>query len=107
MFGKRQNLISNEFHRTWALANYFGTDDNNDETLESQNVENGEEQEIEDEEGKVDSETARNLGDSILSVNEQICKRKKLAKEEVMPTWAATKSLLLSHTSPKRVLTVA
>jgi hypothetical protein len=65
-----------------------------------------EEQEIiEDQEGEVDRETARNLSDSILSVNEPIRKRKKLAKEEVMPTWAATKSLLLSHTSPKRVVT--
>ncbi len=83
LVGKRQNLISNEFHCTWALANYFGTDDDNNETLESQNVENGEEQEIEDEEGEVDSETARNLSDSILSVNEQIRKRKKLAEKEV------------------------
>ncbi|CAB3986726.1 Hypothetical predicted protein [Paramuricea clavata] len=105
------NLISNDFHHTWALANYFGTDDDDDETPESRHVENEEEQVneeeqqiIEDQEGEVDRETARNLSDSILSVKEPIRKSKKLAKE-VMPTWAATKSLLLSHTSPKCVVT--
>ncbi|CAB4023652.1 Hypothetical predicted protein, partial [Paramuricea clavata] len=99
LFGKRKNLTSNDFHHTWALANYFGTDDDHDETTESRHAENEEEQEIEDQEGEVNSETARNLSDSILSVNEPIHKRKKLAKEEVIPTWAATKSLLLSHTA--------
>ena len=48
LFGKRKNLISNDFHHTWALANYFGTDDDDDETPESRHVENEEEQENED-----------------------------------------------------------
>lgn len=50
-------------------------------------MENEEEQEneeaqqiIEDQEGEVDRETATNLSDSILSVNEPIRKRKKLCQ---------------------------
>jgi hypothetical protein len=87
LFGKWKNLIYTDFHHTWALANYFGTDDDDNKTLESRQVENEEEQEneeaqqiIEDQEGEVDRETATNLSDSILSVNEPIRKRKKLCQ---------------------------
>jgi hypothetical protein len=55
--------------------------------------------ENEEQQLQAEDQNALNPDDSFLSVKEGIYKVEKLAKEEVMPTWAATKSLLLSHTS--------
>lgn len=50
-------------------------------------------------ESERDTQTENDHDDSILSINELIPKDQKLAKHKVMPTWAATKSLLLSQSS--------
>ena len=46
--GKRKSLISKDFTRTWALANYFATDDSGGENSNDRHVENEEQQEIEE-----------------------------------------------------------
>ena len=46
----------------------------------------------------------QNNDESVITVRQQNHKAKKLMKEEVMPTWAATKSLLMSHSSEPHVL---
>ena len=52
--------------------------------------------------GNTESSMDRDQSDLILSVKRQMHKRDNFAKEDVMPTWAATKSLLLSHSSNSR-----
>lgn len=112
---KRMNLLSTEFSRTWALANYF-SDDNLDQKLSSQMVgtQDNHELDLPEEQGvqaTPDNEEhlqGRDVGDgetansSILTVNERGRKDRNICKEAVMPTWAATKSLLLSSSSPER-----
>ena len=90
--GKRNSMISKDFTHTWALANYFATDDNRGEIPNNPH-------DSEDQQGNSDCENARNPDNSILSVQTQIRNGGKLAKEEGIPTWAATKSLLLSQSS--------
>ena len=97
--GKRKSMISEDFTHIWALANYFATHDSGDENLTDQPVQNEEQPETEEQQGQAEGQNARNPDHSILSVKERIHKGEKLAKEEVMPTWAATKSLLLSCSS--------
>ena len=53
----------------------------------------------EEQQGQSDCDNARNPDNSILSVQARTPNGGKLAKEEAMPTWAATKSLLLSQSS--------
>lgn len=98
--GKRKNILNKDFTHTWALSNYLGTDYGMDmiESVKDQTQ---------------DSDMQRNPEeyphkstpvDSILSVKEQVNQPGKLVKRDVMPTWAATKSLLLSQScsSPTR-----
>ena len=75
------------------------TDDNRGEIQNNPHVEDEEQHDSEEQQGQSDCENARNLDNSILSVQTLIPDGGKLAKEEVMPTWDATKSLLLSQSS--------
>ena len=97
--GKWNSMISKDFTHTWALANWFGTDDNRGEIPNNPHVEYEEQHDTEEQQGQSDCENARNPDNSILSVQTRIPNGGKLAKEEVMPTWSATKSLLLSQSS--------
>lgn len=91
----RKSHISNDYTHTWALANYFATDDDGGENPIDQSEIQNEDEGIEKQKDQVHP----NPADSILSVKENIRKVKKITKEEVMPTWSATKLLLLSHSS--------
>ena len=75
---------------TWALATYFATDDISCENTNDGQVEDREQQKMEEQQQQHEP----NPDDSILSVKERSHKGRKLAKQEVMPTWVATKSLL-------------
>lgn len=100
MIGKRNNLISQDFTHTWALANYLATNDNKESTTAEPELADEQSQDSEENLGQAESSNDRNQNDSILSIKEQMPKMpkpEKVAKEDVMPTWAATKSLLLSQ----------
>ena len=88
--GKQNSMISKDFTHTWALANYFATTDNRGEIPNNPLVEDEEQHDSEEQQGQSDCENTRNPDNS---------NGGKLAKEEVMPTWAATESLLLSQSS--------
>ena len=62
-------------------------------------MEDEEQHDSEEQQGQSDCENARNPDNSIFSVQTRIPNGGKLAKEEVMPTRAATKSLLLTQSS--------
>lgn len=96
--GKRNNLVSQDFTHTWALANYLATDDKGSTSAELQ-LADEHSQDSEENLSQAESSKDNNQNDSILSIKEQMRKSEKLAKEDVMPTWAATKSLLLSQSS--------
>ena len=103
--GKR-SVTSKDFTHTWALANYLGTDDSHSENTNDQQIENVEQQESEQQQDiKDDGLNVPNPECPIISLRERIRKVEKLRKEEVMPTWAATKSLLLSQSSESHVKT--
>ena len=97
--GKRNRMISKDFTHTWALANYLATDDNRGEIPNNPHVEDDEQHDIEAQQDQSDCENTRNPDNSILSVQPRIPNGGKLAKDEVMSTWAATNSLLLSQSS--------
>ena len=92
--GKRKNHMSTDFTHTWALANFLATDDNREIHMAELHQSLTDSQDTEDESSK---ETGQS--DCIVSVRGQVHKQNRLAKGDVMPTWAATKSLLLSHSS--------
>ena len=81
------------------------TDDNRGEIQNNPHVVDEEQHDSEEHQGQSDCENARNPDNSILSVQTRIPNGGKLAKEEVMPTWDATKSLLLSQSSQSHVRT--
>ena len=83
-------MISKDFTHTWALANYFATDDNRGEIPNNLHVEDEEQHDSEEQQGQSDCKNARNPDNSIFSVQTRIPNGGKFAKEEVMPTWAAT-----------------
>ena len=60
---------------------------------------------LHDEQQESEGQYAQHADDAILSVKTQVRTGKKLAKEGVMPTWAATKSLLLSQAGDSRGMT--
>lgn len=93
--GKRNYLLSTDFTHTWALANYLATDDDGEKTLAEPQTAQVDTQDNEESEALRD----RGQSGSVLSVRGQMRKPEKLAKEDVMPTWAATKSLLISQSS--------
>ena len=83
----------------------YATDDNRGEIQNNPHVEDEEQHDSEEHQGQSDCENARNPDNSIMSVQTRIPNSGKLAKEEVMPTWDATKSLLLSQSSQSHVRT--
>ena len=87
--GKRESLLSNDYTHTWELASYFATDRG-----EHQRDENDVHQETE---VRPEESVHPVPEESILSVADSTRKVKKIVKEGVMPTWGATKSLLLKH----------
>jgi len=103
--GTRKHLLSKDYTHTWALANLLGADDICEKNLNAPPVE------IQQEDSSGQTDQAETLGgvdvqntpspeSRILSMQKHTGKIEKLAKEAVMPTWAATKSLLLSQSSP-------
>ena len=62
-------------------------------------MEDEEQHDSEEQQGQSDCENTRNPDNSFFSVQTRIPNGGKLAKEEVIPTWAATESLLLSQSS--------
>lgn len=108
--GKRNNLLSPNFTHTWALASYFAADDNNRNKTNNPNKEKEKEEDVDKQPDRietpdVENQNLQNPEDSILSLQKDIHTREKLAKEAVMPTWAATKSLLLSQSTESPCLT--
>ena len=103
--GNRTELISNDYTHTWALANYLATEDANDESLDALPTTNLERQEIDKNQyqSEFESENVQDSDEPILVVKERTQTRKKKAKEEVLTTWAGTKSLLLSHSLENQV----
>ena len=97
--GKRNNLISTNFTHTWALANYFANGDKTRPPSSDDQLINEETRSREDKQNCTGSSTDTNGNDSALSVKEQdlTCKSEKVPKNDGMPTWAATNSLLLSQ----------
>ena len=65
-------MISKDFTHTWALANYFATDDNRGEIPNNPHVEDEEQHDSEEQQGQPDCEIARNPDNSIFSVQTQI-----------------------------------
>ena len=100
--GKRQHLVSKDYTHAWALATFLATpeeintstDDSNMQTVEGQDAQNIETSEIQ----ASDNEDTHSPDKSILSVSVKADDKKRLVKQDVMPTWAATCSLLLSNT---------
>ena len=95
--GTRKSLISHDYTHTWALANYFTTNGSDTENCNAQQVEDapqevedGYTQDADDQQNLV--QDAPNNDSTILSVKESTLKREKVAKEQMIPTWAATKS---------------
>ena len=88
--GKRKDLISKDYTHTWALATYLATSDKGDTNRDDTHMESDETPD------QFEDPNSRSSAESILSVKERTDKSEKITKEEVMPTWAATKSLLLS-----------
>ena len=116
---RKQNLISQEFTHTWALVNYLTTDDNKEiiqtepqlqdeeaqrseempTDAESSNDEETEPSNDKEEAGSSKDREEREETDSVVIIKKQMKKSDKLAKNDLLPTWAATRSLLLSQSS--------
>lgn len=106
--GKRQQLVSKDYTHAWALATFLATpedintstDDANMQTVEQQEQFEGQDSQNLDtpETQSSDSQDTQSPDKSIISVTVKADDSKKLAKQDVMPTWAATRSLLLSNT---------
>lgn len=99
--GKRKNILSKDFTHTWALANYLGTDDGTAMIVNFTETESAKEQTQDSDVQRNQEECPHEITpvDTILSVKEQVNQPGKLVKKDVMPTWATTKSLLLSLSS--------
>ena len=97
--GKRQQLVSKDYIHTWTLANLLATpveiktnvDDENLETVEQQNK--FEEQDAQSlstaEIMSSQSQDTQSADKSIISFSVKADDSKRLAKQDVMPTWAA------------------
>ena len=101
-------MVSKDYSRTWALAYFLATpeevktniDDKNLQTVEQQDQ--LEEQDVQSlgttEIVSSQIQDTQSADKSIISVSVKADDSKRLAKQDVMPTWAATGSLLLSNT---------
>ena len=67
--GKQNSMISKDFTHTWALANYFATDDNRGEIPNNPHVEDEEQHDSEEQQGKSDCENTRHPDNSFFSAN--------------------------------------
>ena len=92
-FEKREYQDYINFTRIWALASYFTTKSTicNTETVMSTEIDSQLEIECEQ------YQTEKNSNESI-QVEATHAESKQLNKKQIMPTWAATKSLVLSQT---------
>ena len=92
-FEKRENQDYINFTRIWALASYFTTKSTicNTETVMSTDIDAQLEIECEQ------YQTEKNSNESIQG-EAAYAESKQLNKKQIMPTWAATKSLVLSQT---------
>ena len=90
--GNRNDFISKDFTHTWAMTNLFASYHGTKENTNGNDMENPEQQEVEQEQMVNVKENVINVDESILEVKDRSQNDKKLATEEVMPTWAATKS---------------
>ena len=71
--GKQNSMISKDFTHTWALANYFATDDNRGEIPNNPHVEDEEQHDSEEQQGQSDCENIRNHDNSFFQ-----CKHESL-----------------------------
>ena len=71
--GKQNSMISKDFTHTWALANYFATDDNRGEIPNNPHVEDEEQHDSEEQQGQSDCENTRNPDNSFVQ-----CKHESL-----------------------------
>lgn len=95
---KRKNQISKEFTHNWALANYFATHDITRQ-YQHQTDPHVEDQGHDTHQDQAEVEPVQYSDDTCLSLKERTPKHDRLAKGEVLPTWAATTSVLLSCSS--------
>ena len=93
------SLLSKNFTHTWALAHCSIVHESGDSKANNQQVATEEQQKTIQQLDPVVQDQNYHHEVSILSLEEHVRKGEKLAKEAVMPTWAATKSLLLSESS--------
>ena len=103
--GTQKQLVSKDYTHSWALASFLAThedskstDDANEQTVEQQGL--SEDQDIQSiDTSEIESPDNQGaLDKSIISVSVKTDERKRLAKKDIMPIWAATRSLLLSNT---------
>ena len=100
VIGKRSNIISHDFTQTWALATYFTTgirDIPTEPPLQNEHA-----HDIEEEQNHIETTMDTSQSGSILEVKGKKAvpsKAERLAKEDVMPTWSATQSFLLSQST--------
>ena len=87
--GQHQQLLSSDFTCTWALANYFTTHSSNDESITVQQAGDADEENHQEGNPNVDNPS--------LLLKERTTQHEKMAIECVMPSWAATKSLLMTY----------
>ena len=62
--GKQNSMISKDFTHTWALANYYTTDDNRGEIPNNPHVADEEQHDSEEQQGQSDCENTRNPDNS-------------------------------------------
>ena len=106
--GKHKCLLSKEFTRVLALANHSSSDGRvnaNDQSTEYEHQCETGQNETDQQLDQADPQNIQDPDVSILSVKAWDQKVVKKVKKDTMPTWASTKSLLLSHTSSTQTLT--
>ena len=97
---KRRNLLSNDFTHTWALGNHLGIETSTPSDTTIQYVSEPGMVPDKDVTPDAESQMSQIAEESIVMADVNSQTRGKIRKEKAMPTWAASKSLLLSE-SPK------
>ena len=100
--------MSKDYTHTWALANFLATPEEIKTSIDDENLQTVEQQDQFEEQdtqslgtGEIvssQSQDTQSADKSIISVSVKADDRKRLAKQNVMPTLAATRSMLLSNT---------
>ena len=106
--GKRQQLVSKDYTHTWAIAYFLVTPEEIKTNIDEENLQTVEQlDEFEEKDAQSlgtaeivtsQSQDTQSADKSIISVSVKADDSKRLAKQDVMLTWAATRFLLLSNT---------